>query len=203
MYYDVKRLVSLASTIESKISANGGCTVSESGTIIPTDGYFVGTIGKEDKFALSQLSGRRILAYLVRHETAASQFYGFWVDDGTVYCDVCEHYTSENGAIASGRRNRQRTIWNVKKYCAEEVYTALSPSGYRRCGGLQEHSIGEIYPWSIVTVGNTCQAWHLVSGCKLSRHTFTPNIANRDPNSFESAYRRAMSELDAYRGIVN
>lgn len=62
-------------------------------------------------------------------------------------------------------------------------------TGHLGNSGLQRHSVGEIYPWTIMIVGDNCQAFHCITGEKGPMHPFT-NFGD----SFKAAH--ALAEED-------
>ena len=53
--------------------------------------------------------------------------------------------------------------------------------------GLQEHSVGEIYPWTIRGKGNTLQGFHCLTGEEGPRFRYDSELEG----SFTAAYRLA------------
>lgn len=72
--------------------------------------------------------------------------------------------------------------------------------------GLQAHSIGELYPWSIVVIDNAaenrgyCVARNLTTGKTLTRREYDSSPAASEGESFELAH--ALAESDARKAIA-
>ena len=70
-------------------------------------------------------------------------------------------------------------------------------------GGLQNHSIGDHYPWSIVVYsqpgkGGFCRAENLITGEVLSDHSYVSAARDGD---FAAAHRRAESEIPQHEAF--
>ena len=53
--------------------------------------------------------------------------------------------------------------------------------------GLQQHSVGEIYPWTVRGKGDTLQGFHCLTGEEGPRFQYTPSVEG----SFSNAHRLA------------
>lgn len=63
--------------------------------------------------------------------------------------------------------------------------------------GLQEHSVGEIYPWTIRGKGNTLQGFHCITGEEGPRFRYYDSTAYRQ---FKEAYQ--LAELWVEKQII-
>jgi len=63
-------------------------------------------------------------------------------------------------------------------------------------GGLQAHSIGPIYPWTIVVTGTTILAMHCETGIKKGGFVYTPGIEGSFQRAHDHAERSAQAEID-------
>jgi hypothetical protein len=61
-------------------------------------------------------------------------------------------------------------------------------AGHVGTGGLQSHSIGELYPWTIRGYGESLQAFNCITGEQGVRHEYGKEV------SFESAYNKAKAD---------
>jgi hypothetical protein len=75
-------------------------------------------------------------------------------------------------------------------------------AGHSGCGGLQKHSIGPIYPWTIVVspsdkeplTRGTIRAVHAEHGQHLPAHAYTLGQQFSLSHSFEWAYNAATAD---------
>lgn len=68
----------------------------------------------------------------------------------------------------------------------------MSNKGHNGISGLQNHSIGPLYPWTIQVVGNACQALNCLTGETKAKFRFSSQ-RNADDHSlsFFDAHEQA------------
>jgi len=67
--------------------------------------------------------------------------------------------------------------------------------GFLGDSGLQLHSTGPLYPWTIRGVGDTCQAFNCLDGRTGPRRPYEPNIAG----SHQIAYDLAVGDAETQK----
>jgi hypothetical protein len=75
----------------------------------------------------------------------------------------------------------------------------VAHQGHMGNGGLQKHSVGEIYPWTIRGVGDTCQAFNCIDGRTGTQHPYVPNVEG----SHAAAYALAMEDVQDFIAADN
>lgn len=65
--------------------------------------------------------------------------------------------------------------------------------------GLQQHSVGETYPWTVRQVGNTCQAFNCITGKAMPAQWEFDQEQDANGNTvlvgFEQAYAQAEADM--------
>ena len=69
--------------------------------------------------------------------------------------------------------------------------TTAAHTGFHGESGVQLHSCGPLYPWTIRGVGDTCQAFHGIDGRTGTRFPYNPAIEG----SHGIAYAKAEQEI--------
>lgn len=67
----------------------------------------------------------------------------------------------------------------------------MSNRGHSGTSGLQNHSVGPLYPWTIQIVGDACQALNCLSGETKAKFQFTSLDDDAHSLSFFDAHEQA------------
>jgi len=162
----MRHLLGLAELAATQLQDKHGFTLTDDGDTIPAYGFFVADRSREK--VSTSINTRGLLAYFAGHPLAPGEYWGGWIDaaDGRIYLDIVQHYNSKRQAEQASRRERQLSYWDcANRQAIPTPNLPDQPTGHSSDGsGLQNHSIGDIYPWSIVIVGKSCVARNLVTG---------------------------------------
>jgi hypothetical protein len=190
----IDTLPNVAKSIIAQIAKSGGVTLDERNEPIPSRGYLVSLSVRGEVFDSDELTERHVLAFLARNETKRGQYWGAWLDAGTskVHLDVSIWFADKSTALRVGKRERQITIWDLSRGEAIGVPANTTPSRYAT---LHDHSVGDIYPWSIVGKGNTLAAWNLITGERLAAFDYIPNTPPESFGCFAFAHRNATASI--------
>lgn len=95
------------------ILRDGGATVDKQGNAhMLKSGY---QVSKQDvaKIAVDNFTQDNV-AQLCALVEGRSNYAGFWVDGGYVYCDLSKRYGTKKDALAAGRAYNQQSIFDWK-----------------------------------------------------------------------------------------
>lgn len=97
-----------------------GHTVALDGSDVPTTGFFVGGVVSSVVVDIDDMTRDHMAEFVADNHRAA--YVGMWEDDGKIYLDVSEHYTSRRMAERVARIRGELAIWDVEN--AREIRTA-------------------------------------------------------------------------------
>lgn len=101
--------------IKNYIEINGGATLDNRLNFTALKyGYMVSLQGYELKTTLKNLSNKMIKKYQ-KIATEKNAFIGFWMDGGALYLDISINILNKMQAIATGRKNKQLAIYDLKE----------------------------------------------------------------------------------------
>jgi hypothetical protein len=112
----------LASLVFFDVEKSGGSSRNRNGKA-PGDGFMVGGVAKEytitvdfDSMQSREQASYAILAYLAHNEDLLwdrERYIGAWLDDGTLYLDISERYSSEGTAHAVAAERNELAYYDV------------------------------------------------------------------------------------------
>ena len=97
------------------IVKNGGATYNLANGGTPTNGYMVSKKGFEIKFWDVPIE-HAVILFIQKYGFELNNpenFLGAWMDEGTLYLDISNHYTDKDEALKQGIVNQQRAIYDV------------------------------------------------------------------------------------------
>ncbi len=150
------KLSAIAQTAFAELQKLGGFS-RDNGNLSPVpSGYMVSMPNCEitQRFP----SSRSLLDYFKSHPLRAGEFWGGWINEnGLTVLDVSLRVESRSDALELARIFGQKAIYSLAD--CENVYLpqTLPPMVHAGAGGIQAHSIGELYPWTIRGIGNPVQ----------------------------------------------
>lgn len=186
-----RHLINLAQLSRENLITKGGFTISpRPDHPVPTSGYLASAENTERKFDSIPTTGD-ILNYFQKTPLPLGWYFGGWEHEGSFYLDTSVHFCHLWDALRYAREQNQISIFDLD-FGRVIFIDEPEKRGHVGTSGLQSHSFGDIYPWSIVGVGDTLQAWQLVSGERRERFDYTPG----DTESFYTAYALAEQSID-------
>jgi hypothetical protein len=96
----------------AQILTDGGATWSPVAKA-PKSGFMVSLAGREARIPVEDFNDVRLGRYMAENELSRGQFYGAWIDGGSVYLDVSMNVATRGAALYIGARNRQLAVWDV------------------------------------------------------------------------------------------
>lgn len=106
-------------TLSRETYANGGVTLDLSTPTMTiathSHGYYVGGLHKPHMFDLhgSDTRNYQFALGMAYAATDGLGLMGTWVDNGVVYAEASEWYTSRTTAMAVAKDRKERAIWDV------------------------------------------------------------------------------------------
>ena len=101
-------------TILNMLLENGGATVARTSRkpVSFPSGFQVAYKGAEK--IIGTITPASISDYMDSHKQAIKEgkFFGFWINDGSLYADISTHIEDQNEAVVMGREHEQIALWN-------------------------------------------------------------------------------------------
>lgn len=157
------KLRALSAVAFRKLSADGGFSFDANGTPPQNSGYMVSLPNCEVK--LAQCHPVHLESYFHDNQLRAGEYFGGWRDDaGNIVLDVSIRVENRSDALELARIFKQSAIYDLE--ARENIYLPkpLPPMFHAGTGGIQAHSCGELYPWTIRGIGDNWQAYKMDDG---------------------------------------
>jgi hypothetical protein len=177
----------VAASVAAKLAETkgAGATVAPDGTV-PTRGFMVSKTGLEKAFPEDVDPVAAVEEYMARPDVQAAlkepnTYVGAWRDDGKLYLDVSERFTTEAAAVKAGGDRYQYGVFDLSGKAGKEGYidTSRRRTEYE---GVKKHLL-DVYK----SVGNDKVDEAQVADFSYMLHAAVDRLARIDGSDFKAA----------------